>query len=73
MTGTHITQNFLRIFEGEFNKRVSTTLLRHIVVTDTFGEVIQDMEAMADTMMHSSHTQRTVYNKPEAVDTTESA
>ena len=73
MTGVHITQNFLRIFENEFGKRVSTTLLRHIVVTDTFGQVIQDMDEMADVMMHSKHTQQTIYSKPSALDTTVSA
>jgi hypothetical protein len=73
MTAIQITQNFLRIFEAEFGKRVSTTLLRHIVVTDTFGQVIQDMDAMADVMCHSKSTQHLIYSKPSAVDTTVSA
>jgi len=48
-------------------------LLRHIVVTDTFGQVIQDMDEMADVMMHSKSTQQTIYSKPSALDTIVSA
>jgi hypothetical protein len=63
MTGLQITQNFLRMFGAEFNKKVSTTLLRHIVISDTFGKQIKDMDEMASVMMHSKATQRTIYNK----------
>ena len=66
MTGLQITQNFLRIFQNEFDKKVSTTLLRHIVVSDTFGQAIKDMDSMAEIMMHSTKTQQTVYNKHES-------
>eukprot|EP01051_Picozoa_sp_SAG22_P008242 SAG22_NODE_616_length_8539_cov_5.330213_8_plen_324_part_00 len=66
MNGLQITQTFLRIFQDEFNKKVSTSMLRHIVVTDTFGQVIQDMDELADVMMHSKSMQHTVYNKFDA-------
>ena len=64
MTSNQITQNFRRIFHNEFGKMVSTSLLRHIVVSHTFGKHIDDMDRMADIMLHSRQTQQTVYNKP---------
>jgi hypothetical protein len=63
MTGNQITTNFRRIFEDGFGKKVSTTLLRQIVISHTFGKHIQDMDEMADIMMHSKSTQQTIYNK----------
>ena len=63
MTGNQITTNFRRIFEDGFGKKVSTTLLRQIVISHTFGKQIQDMDEMADIMMHSKSTQQTIYNK----------
>jgi hypothetical protein len=64
MTGNQITQTFRRIFEEEFDKKVSTTLLRHIVISHTFGKHFEDMEKMSDIMLHSKQTQQTIYNKP---------
>ena len=48
MSSLNITQTLTRIFKTHFNKNVSTTLLRHIVLTEKFGKQLQEMEAMAD-------------------------
>eukprot|EP01047_Picozoa_sp_COSAG01_P027815 COSAG01_NODE_1849_length_9064_cov_212.400446_1_plen_322_part_00 len=64
MTANQITLNFKRIFVDEFGKKVSTTLLRHIVISHTFGKQIEDMNELADLMLHSKQTQQTIYNKP---------
>ena len=63
MTGNQITQTFRRIFEDKFDKNVSTTLLRHIVISHTFGKQIEDMDKMAEIMMHNKSTQQIIYNK----------
>ena len=39
MTSLNITQNLTRIFKTHFGKSVSTTLLRHIVLTEKFGNI----------------------------------
>ena len=68
MTGNQITQTFRRIFEDKFDKNVSTTLLRHIVISHTFGKQIEDMDKMAEIMMHNKSTQQIIYNKTAAKD-----
>ena len=59
----NITQTLTRIFKTHFNKNVSTTLLRHIVLTEKFGKQLQEMEAMADVMGHNISTAQSVYIK----------
>ena len=63
MTSLNITQALTRIFKTHFNKNVSTTLLRHIVLTEKFGKQLQEMEAMADVMGHNISTAQSVYIK----------
>ena len=68
MTSLQITQNLTRVFKTRFNKSVGTTLLRHIVLTETFGKQLQDMEKMADIMGHDVATAQSVYIKVEPDD-----
>jgi hypothetical protein len=68
MTSLQITQNLTRVFKTRFNKSVGTTLLRHIVLTETFGKQLQDMEKMADIMGHDVATAHSVYIKVEPDD-----
>jgi hypothetical protein len=63
MTSLNITQTLTRIFKTHFNKNVSTTLLRHIVLTEKFGKQLQEMEQMADVMGHNISTAQSVYIK----------
>ena len=63
MSSLHITQNLNRIFKKNFNKSVGSTLLRHIVLTETFGQQLQEMEDMADVCGHEVSTAHKVYIK----------
>ena len=63
MSSLNITQTLTRIFKTHFNKNVSTTLLRHIVLTEKFGKQLQEMEQMADVMGHNISTAQSVYIK----------
>ena len=63
MSSLNITQALTRIFKTHFNKNVSTTLLRHIVLTEKFGKQLQEMEQMADVMGHNISTAQSVYIK----------
>jgi hypothetical protein len=58
-----LTQYFLRIFSDKFGKKVSTTLLRKIVVSTKHGQNIRDLDELAFKMCHSRATQASVYNK----------
>ena len=63
MSSLHITQNLNRIFKKNFNKSVGSTLLRHIVLTEKFGQQLQEMEDMADVCGHEVSTAHKVYIK----------
>ncbi len=45
------------IFKREFNKKVGTSLIRHIYLSDKYGEQIKEMEQDAEDMAHSYKTQ----------------
>jgi len=63
MSSLQITQNLIRIFKKNFNKNVGSTLLRHIVLTEKFGQQLQEMEDMADVCGHEVSTAHKVYIK----------
>ena len=63
MSSLQITQNLIRIFKKNFNKNVGSTLLRHIVLTEKFGQQLQEMEDMADVCCHGVTTAHKVYIK----------
>ena len=50
-------------FVDKFGKKVSTTLLRKIVVSTKHGQNIRDLDELAFKMCHSRATQASVYNK----------
>ena len=68
MSSLHITQNLNRIFKKNFNKSVGSTLLRHIVLTEKFGQQLQEMEDMADVCGHEVSTAHKVYIKNIDID-----
>ena len=63
MSSLHITQTLTGIFKRHFNKSVGSTLLRHIVLTEKFGQQLEDMEQMADMMCHDVSTAHKIYIK----------
>ena len=68
MSSLNITQNLTRIFKTHFDKSVSTTLLRHIVLTERFGKQLEQMEQLADVMGHDVSTAHSVYIKKVSSD-----
>jgi len=68
MSSLNITQNLTRIFKTHFDKSVSTTLLRHIVLTERFGKQLEQMEQLADVMGHDLSTAHSVYIKKVSSD-----
>ena len=62
MNSNMVTKAFNRIFKP-FGKSVSTSMIRHIVLTDKFGDTMQEAKEMADMMGHSVKTQQEMYVK----------
>jgi len=63
--GNTITKNLNRIYKKEFDKTVSTSLLRSIYISDKLKENLsnKDKKALAKDMLHSKEMQEEVYNK----------
>jgi len=54
-----------RILNKVFGKKVGSSMLRHIFITDKFGEVKEEMAADAQAMGHSVDEQQNTYNVPK--------
>ena len=57
MNTMHITQAFNQFFDSAVGHPLSTTMIRHIVDTEKFGQQLTEMEEFADMMGHSLSTQ----------------
>ena len=55
MNSNAITKAFMRLFK-QYDKQISTSMIRHIVLTEKFGQVNKEKEDMADMMMNSTKT-----------------
>jgi len=55
MNPNNITKSFLRLF-SRYGKQISTSMIRHIILTEKFGESNKEKEKMADVMGNSSKT-----------------
>ena len=53
MNTMHITQAFNQFFDSAVGHPLSTTMIRHIVDTEKFGQQLTEMEEFADMMGHS--------------------
>ena len=62
MNSNMVTKAFNRIFKP-YGKAVSTSMIRHIVLTEKFGETMKEAKEMADMMGHSVKTQQEKYVK----------
>ena len=60
-----ITKNLNRIYKKEFDKTVSTSLLRSIYISNKLKENLSNKEkkALAKDMLHSKEMQEDIYNK----------
>lgn len=66
MNANGITKNLNRIFQKEFGKNVSTSLLRSIYISHMYENnnmTQKEKKKLANEMMHSSKTAESVYNK----------
>lgn len=66
MSSNGITKNLNRIFQKEFGKNVSSSLLRSIYISHMYDNnkmTIKDKKKLANEMMHSIKTATTVYDK----------
>lgn len=52
-----IYQIFKSLFKKEFNKNISTTMLRHVIPTEDLGEYLKKSKKLAKDMGHSRDTQ----------------
>ena len=55
MSGNGITKSFLRLF-SKYDKKISTSMLRHIILTGKFGEINEEKAKMADAIGNSPST-----------------
>ena len=63
MTSGDITNSFNKLFSKYTDKKISTTMLRHIILSEKFGKIVNEMDEMSDIMGHSSQTQQQIYIK----------
>jgi hypothetical protein len=57
------SQMLLKYSKRYLGKNISTTLIRHIVLTDKFGEVKKEMADMSEKTGHSTDTMMNIYVK----------
>lgn len=63
MTSHQLTILLTKFFKKTLNKNIASTMLRHIILSEKFGEMKKEQEKMADMMGHSTATQQTIYVK----------
>jgi len=63
MTSHQLTITLTKLFKKYLDKNISTTMLRHIVLSEKFGDVKKEMKEMADKMGHDVNTQQQIYVK----------
>ena len=64
MTTEDITNNFNKLFHKYYpEKQISTTMLRHIITSEKYGEILQEMKDFADIMGHDISTAHNIYIK----------
>lgn len=63
MSSHQLTLTLTKLFKKYLDKNISTTMLRHILLTEKFGEVKKEMEQMADKMGHDINTAQQIYIK----------
>jgi len=57
MSPNSLTKTLNRLFFKKFKKKISTTMLRRIYLTQKYGQIKNDMKADADMMGHSEEAQ----------------
>jgi len=52
------TNGITRILNKIFDKKIGSSMLRHIFLSDNLGEVVKNQEQLANDMAHSVRMQR---------------
>lgn len=63
MSSHELTITLTKLFKKYLDKNISTTMLRHIVLSEKFGDVKKEMQEMSEKMGHSVATQQQIYVK----------
>tara|TARA_R110001592_G_scaffold35659_1_gene121068 strand:- start:743 stop:1639 length:897 start_codon:yes stop_codon:yes gene_type:complete len=64
MSSEDITINFNKLFKKYYpEKQISTTMLRHIILSERYGDVLDEMKVLADIMGHDITTAHSIYIK----------
>ena len=64
MSSEDITLNFNKLFKKYYpEKQISTTMLRHIILSERYGDVLDEMKVLADIMGHDITTAHSIYIK----------
>lgn len=61
-SGLTAQNSITRILNHTLGKKVGSSMLRHIFVSDKYGDAKQEMEKDAEAMGHSVETQQQIYN-----------
>ena len=64
MSSEDITKSFNKLFMKFYpEKKISTTMLRHIILTEKYGKTLEEMRELAEIMGHDINTAHNVYIK----------
>jgi hypothetical protein len=63
LSSHQLTITLTKLFKKYLDKNISTTIIRHIILTEKFGDVKKQMEEMADKMGHDINTAQQIYIK----------
>ena len=58
ITPNGITKLLTKIFKNEYNKNVSSSMIRHIILSEKYGDVVQNMKNDSALMLHSVAQQK---------------
>jgi hypothetical protein len=60
-----ITHSFNRLFQAYYKRNFSTSLFRHVVLTEKFGDTVTALDKYREIMGHSAETAQTIYIKKQ--------
>jgi len=63
MSSHQLTITLTKLFKKYLNKNISTTMLRHIILSEKFADVKHEMQDMSDKLGHSVAVQQQIYVK----------
>tara|TARA_R110002126_G_scaffold18542_2_gene70848 strand:+ start:3543 stop:4490 length:948 start_codon:yes stop_codon:yes gene_type:complete len=58
ITPNGITKLLTKIFQNEYNKNVSSSMIRHIILSEKYGETLEEMKKDSEIMGHGMNMQK---------------